>query len=483
MKIKNLRADIGIFILFTLCLSAPILFQNLSVMDELWNFSFAKNIVDGLIPYKEYNMLQTPLAPYIASVFLHIFGSELIIMRILCLINIVLIFFIAYKILAKLKCNKIISCTMMIFMAMFYCFATSLIYDYNNLTLLFLLIILYLEIENNFLSKEKEVLTYFFIGILAALAFLSKQSTGLMIIVSVMVNCLFHKKWLTFKWKLIGVLLPLILFFAWLLINNNLYYFWEYTIAGIPSFMNNSVPYWNFIFMGITNTIIGLAIPLFLIIAVIYTVKNKDDSQLNIRKTISICCAGMTIAYPIADPHHVYIGAFPIIFLFYMIIKGKVKIKIPSYSWVCIGIAVCFFLSYSFWQFKSEPSGIVFSKLNHFKYIRISDPLQDEIILINDFIIEEKKNGNEVYIIDSNATLYKLPIDYYHANYDLFLYGNIGLKSPIQFIREINKENTVILMLGDVDPLNWQFPIEVVEEVKNSFYKINHVGGFSVYKK
>ena len=51
-------------------------------------------------------MITTPLLYYVCSVFLKIFGSEMIVLRVLEIIEIAGILFIMYKIMQSLKINK-----------------------------------------------------------------------------------------------------------------------------------------------------------------------------------------------------------------------------------------------------------------------------------------------------------------------------------------------------------------------------------------
>ena len=45
-------------------------------LDEIWNYGFAHSIYQGLIPYKDFNMVVTPFFPFFLSLFLFIFGSN-----------------------------------------------------------------------------------------------------------------------------------------------------------------------------------------------------------------------------------------------------------------------------------------------------------------------------------------------------------------------------------------------------------------------
>ena len=64
----------GLILLFLLILIAPIILtKEIGDLDELWNYNFARNVFDGLIPYRDFNMVQTPMFPIIASIGLKIF--------------------------------------------------------------------------------------------------------------------------------------------------------------------------------------------------------------------------------------------------------------------------------------------------------------------------------------------------------------------------------------------------------------------------
>ena len=83
-----------------------ILSRNLSNLDEIWNYNFARNVANGLVPYKDFNMITTPLLPFICAIFLKLFANELIVMRILSIFLISIIYFLIYLILKKLNINK-----------------------------------------------------------------------------------------------------------------------------------------------------------------------------------------------------------------------------------------------------------------------------------------------------------------------------------------------------------------------------------------
>lgn len=146
--------SIFIFIGILLIISPVILSRPLNNLDEIWNYNFARNIANGLVPYKDFNMLQTPLLPLINSIFLKLFGNELIVMRILAILLISGLFFIIYKIFKKLKVNIIYNliCIFLLFLL----FKNYICIDYNFSVLILTLILIYLEL--NIFIKNKNIL-------------------------------------------------------------------------------------------------------------------------------------------------------------------------------------------------------------------------------------------------------------------------------------------------------------------------------------
>ena len=104
--IKSNYFNILLFIIICLIISPVILSKPLNNLDEVWIYNFAKNIADGLVPYRDFNLVITPLIAFIGGLFLKIFGNELIIMRILAILLISFMFLMTYQILNKLKINN-----------------------------------------------------------------------------------------------------------------------------------------------------------------------------------------------------------------------------------------------------------------------------------------------------------------------------------------------------------------------------------------
>ena len=106
MKLKEKKINIIIFIIIIIAITSNMLLNEIGNLDEIWNYTFAKKIADGLIPYRDFNLVQTPLLSIICGILLIIFPNQLITMRIIGIILLTTIFYLCYKILQILLKDK-----------------------------------------------------------------------------------------------------------------------------------------------------------------------------------------------------------------------------------------------------------------------------------------------------------------------------------------------------------------------------------------
>ena len=170
---KIINSNIFIFFIIFLMVAPVILSRNLSNLDEIWNYNFARNVANGLVPYKDFNMITTPLLPFICAIFLKLFANELIVMRILAIFLISIIYFLIYLILKKLNINKFYNFISLFLL--FIIFKEHICIDYNFAILAISLFLIYLELSfymksnsyfNNsflfyFFTRDSYILLYF----------------------------------------------------------------------------------------------------------------------------------------------------------------------------------------------------------------------------------------------------------------------------------------------------------------------------------
>ncbi len=106
---KQILKNIALFIGLMMITIGNIFVQELLNLDEIWLYNFARCTLDGLLPYKDFSLIITPLFSIISSIFLRIFGNEMVSLRIAEVIETAMILFVSYKILRVVNVNKGVS--------------------------------------------------------------------------------------------------------------------------------------------------------------------------------------------------------------------------------------------------------------------------------------------------------------------------------------------------------------------------------------
>ena len=544
-KSKRLICNISIFLIIALAIAVVVIPKAIGNLDELWNFNFANNVENGLVPYRDFNMVQTPLLPMVNAIFLAIFGNELIVMRILACLLCAGVLFTFYKILNLLKANKGVS--LFVVMALFYMLKDYFCMDYNFAVLFVTLIIIYIELKRILYNKEninatevgdtieslntnkscrqsstnKEIKannktdlknnelnnwkTDLILGILAGICIMLKQSTGAIVTIALLgYNLLLVRSKEEFTQylkstgiKILGVLIPVTLIFIYLAINGAVDDFWDYCIAGIKTF-TNKIPYSRLLDNEkLYIKILSIVAPITFMGTFLYSVFKRNKTFLIIS---SLSIASFSAVYPIADEVHFLIGILPtgiiicviLDFLIKAIVRGISKLinKISNRE-KYINIWLEYFLIFMvigitvWYGYKSIPN-----IKDYFANCK-NDVKHFANIVITDYTYQKiqamdyfiKSQDKPVYILDAEAALYQIPLDIYYKDYDMFLIGNIGSKGEEGQIEKLQKDtNKIVIIKSDGVSLNWQNPNKVREYVKqNMDYKYS-ILYFDVYE-
>lgn len=544
-KSKRLICNISIFLIIALAIAVVVIPKAIGNLDELWNFNFANNVEKGLVPYRDFNMVQTPLLPMVNAIFLAIFGNELIVMRILACLLCAGVLFTFYKILNLLKANKGIS--LFVVMALFYMLKDYFCMDYNFAVLFVTLIIIYIELRRNLYNKEninaieigdaieslntnkscsqsstnKETKennktdlknnklnnwkTDLILGILAGICIMLKQSTGAIVTIALLgYNLLLVRSKEEFIQylkstgiKILGVLIPVTVIFIYLAINGAVDDFWDYCIAGIKTF-TNKIPYSRLLDNEkLYIKILSIVAPITFIATFLYSMFKRNKTFLIIS---SLSIASFSASYPIADEVHFLIGILPtgiiicviLDFLIKAIVRGISKLinKISNRE-KYINIWLKYFLIFmvigitAWYGYKSIPN-----IKDYFANCK-NDVKHFANIVITDYTYQKiqamdyfiKSQDKPVYILDAEAALYQIPLDIYYKDYDMFLIGNIGSKGEEGQIEKLQKDtNKIVIIKSDGVSLNWQNPNKVREYIKqNMDYKYS-ILYFDIYE-
>ena len=528
---KYIKKEYLLIAFIFIAILSTILIKPLGDLDEIWNYNVARNIAKGKIPYKEISTITTPLLPTINSVFLKIIGDELITMRILAAILGTAIIYMIFKILRKITNETNISMIATLLIGIL--FREIYCIDYNYMTLLIALIILYIELkqhlkqnpDQNIEQKQKleqEQPTNFkkhlLLGILGGLAICTKQSIGFFVaFVTVICPILEVRTKQEFKiairkiiMRILGVAIPCFILLIYLLATNSLQDFISYAIQGISTF-DNYKPYESLflnnekeveILAKIMPVAIGIMI-LITLVTIIIQIKKKTKKPIaqNIQTITLYSLPMLIVIYPISDQIHFLIGItialIGVIYLITVCVKWIYK-KIPQYKYTKFAyktITLIIWLIIAVWIANQGYQNIkvytemyanntINKDIEHYKYVEVPDYLQERIEQIGNYIKEKESQNIQVYILDAEAALYNIPQERYTKDYDMFLKGNIGKDGEQGIIEKIKNEtniNTVYLIKKEGFALNWQTPTHVIDYIKENLEKTGEVSIYDEY--
>ena len=570
--ILNLIFWIAIFIV---CF-ASIMKDGITNLDELWNFNTARAIMKGLVPYKEISMITTPFLPFVVSIFLKIFGDEIIVFRILTGIVLSTIFFLCYVISYKLTEKRGVG--LITSLALIYLCRYTYALDYNYFVLMLTLIVILLEIKKKESSKEVSLkenskesakkdkttkntnqekfssIKYdIIIGIILGLAICTKQTIGVFVAFFTILSELIYvhdkvsfKKYIKASLiKIISLISVFAIFIIYLLATNSFKDFIDYAILGIRTF-SNSIPYTRLFendnrIIGFLAKILPVCISILLIGTIclfVYLLRNNNKiknnicsnkaNQDNIKKEESeeknkildfirtnllvlqefamcfVISLGMVIViYPISDEIHFLIGTIALQTILISLIAellmeiskhGEVQIKskkINITNLMLFILEIFLIMTFIYKIFTMTYKNIAEYKnaektisLPHYSYMPEEGKAEMYVKSIINYVDSKRLEGYNVYIVDSDAVLYSIPMDTYTKNYDMFLKGNIGKDGEDGIIENIkNSDNTLYLVKKERYKLNWQTPMKVINYIRENLKIVDEIGTYNVYQK
>ena len=432
------------FLLIFICILFWNLIINVIQNDEIWNYGFAHNIYSGLIPYKDFNMVITPFYPFIMSLLFHIFGSSMLVFHIEMAFIITITCFLLYDLIKE---KIYILGVFVVF------FSDSLTFPSYNLFLLFLLfLIIYLE-------KKKS--NDYLIGFIIGLSFLTKQSIGFFFILpSIYYLFINYKKVIK---RVIGFLLPCLIFLFYLLYNNCLNQFLDLCLFGLFDFGKENTASFNF---GYIYFIIYILITLFMIF------RNKK----NINNYYLLAFSSMML--PLFDVHHSVVAYVALIVCLLMSLDFKTKLNLKLIFSICtIFIGLIMFRTYN------DGYKIVYpNNINRFEYRFIRT---DSIKFTNDVLDYLEKNNDKDYVfVVSGAYYYRLVTDTKITYLDLINYGNFGYNGSekiINMIKSRNISNSVFVISEDDLRDKCQADKSAVKYIINNGKKIGTVQIYDFY--
>ena len=423
-----------LFLLFCVVTFCYSMFLSNSISDEIWSFSFSYNIASGLIPYRDFNMIVTPLFSILGSFFVNIFGNYIFSVHIFAAIWVGVIMVLLYKVLGW----KSLICY--IYLMLYH------IPSYNFLSLFWIFCILYL-IE---IKKDSDII----IGILVSLAFLTKQSIGIFLLIPF----IFYSK--NRIKGLVSFLIPILLCCIYLIYKSAFWQFIDYCFLGMFEF-------------GGKNSCYDFLIPE--IVILVYLIYKLVKSKFRDKQCFYILMFQVMV-FPIIDATHFFI-AFPTVV--YYLINRDIKTRKDLHCLLYISV---FGVAYLLFSINYEFNIV---KDDNFMYLRNADlklmELDAQMEVINNYDDYDYK----FYILDT-ACFFKLYRNEHINKFDILNNGNFGYRGSRGYMKDIDnicKNNSCVFFVAYwyYDEVKGQLNKDIIDYVVNDYNLIDRYKYFDVY--
>ncbi len=528
LKEKKALEIIIFFLIAYILILGKVITDNIRNYDTMWTFGFAQKIAQGYIPYRDYNMVITPLFAQLTAIFMKIFSSNIFVFLMVGIVEVTLVLLFQYLIFRKMKIS-IKASIVSVFLTsiyMVYCATNS----YNILACMFMYILIFIEIikirydryirltksEEKVVKIFKKKIKYTFLynaltGLILGLMFLSKQNIGIYCILAITIyyflkslllkEISFENSFIQLTTKAIFCILPIIIEVIYLYCNGALYNFIDYCFLGIgtfnqkiraslfKAFFNPNIAYRFIINVVIISFVIIVPVVIILKLKNKIIIKNNIDLNVLIL-TFLICLVGIAYSIPLANDYHMYMTKYICLTMIIVNIFSFNKIKKYIYSSisttafaVCIITPIlCGILSVNMYFNK-----LTITSLQPFEHTYLTVPDELEIKSIAGYVKNfEKVNNIPVYITTSNSTIFNVLNNKNGGVFELPLHGNLGHEDYNKLINELKKleqenEKFAVLIHSSDDDMFWQDAKELPKYIRENYTKYDEFSNYSTY--
>lgn len=472
-KIKE--KDIDIILMLIIIITPLIVLTPIEVGDEIWNFGFVYKMSNGLLPYKDLNIIVTPLFHIIGVAFLKVFGKSLLSFKIYNIVICLTTYFTMFKIFKNLNIKKENS---IIYLLLIFLITSGIAVsgaNYNLLAIEFVLITILLVVKN----KQN----YIVYGLLIFATALTKQNIGIYLAIGltgyILVNRIdIIKK--VFK-MYITVCLSGIIFLFVLNKIGILYDFYSYTFAGIMEFKNNNFTLTIYTVIFLLEILMGM-----FNVYVINNKKIKIDKSIknNVVNILVISIPMLLVAYPIFNWFHIMTSflIMPLSFI-YLLDQTFLKDIITKEKIVIFLLFIFILIKIIVTMNGICDMKIIKDKTSPYYGALISKKNEENTNKIIQYILQNRENNIDTKILSYDAMSYTILTGGNNKKIDLPFLGNLGKDGENGLIEEIKQlRNTKILIKTNEEDVFWQESKKTREYIKNNYIKEGTIEDFDIYR-
>lgn len=535
--------SIIIFFISFLLISSYNLTDNTVAYDRMWTFHMTQKIAMGELPYKEINIIITPLFYQIGALIFNITGQANFAMYSLYggLIGAFLAL-VSYKVIKELTSNKMLSVFATVILSNI--MASLSTPSYNLLLLAFILTAALLEMKKE--NSEKKMKYNIFIGIILGLGAATKHTVGGVVLLVSLLLPLIKGKCFSENGaikeiinKCIGILIVGIPYLIWLISTGIFNDFVDLTILGMFEFAekNTSGSFFNLMSLLSVSAIF----------AVFFMVSELKKQGINEKKWLIItfyAIASLTYSVPLFNFYHTLISSFISILMIMaliikfagekprnailatlvalviirMFLKASVAVELMTNElgrWNALNTmqywVFCTILEYTtvFCLLKKYKTSIAMAcvamfivpiafnlyiwrsnvKENSEYYIpeyscvgATNEDMQD-VVEVNEYILKKEVEGYNVRVLDIIASKYMIPLHRNNYKYDLMLNGNLGKNGEEALIKEISETENILILRQkpEIETIDMQQPEEIDKFIEKNYKKIGEINDLEIY--
>ncbi|HEY0005141.1 MAG TPA: hypothetical protein VGB17_10065 [Pyrinomonadaceae bacterium] len=507
--------------------SAPFLFllgfyasliSGFIMADEGWNLQVASRVLAGETLYRDIFFGATPLAVYLNSILLKIFGTELLVLKAFGALLFVFYALLADRIAEQLCASRGVRFCLALAL-LIYC-APGLYSSYSALSILFFLACLSATLswqQQVFAAKEgrntqlESTALMIIAGAAAGFCFASKQNTGLVTLVALMLTIIptFFFGGLDRRQTLNANLLAVLAFIlaagivlvpVWS--SGGMQKFLDYGFTGKGRYLNfGAVSYFEtlrliFFFdrqAGLRNnlrqiyqnSIALLPLSTFLLLSITLIRVSKGARPQTVA-VMTFACAAFLYIFPRVDSYHLALAA-PALLIGLAHAWSRLGPQLSAHGRQILRACLCIWLVMGLYialigplrRFANE--GFHLSTLRHFRGVPMQASREDEIRRQIDGLLKAAEEDGQVFIISRNAGFYYLasglknptPFDYPYVT-------AFGQRGEAEVIESISQHRLSAVCLDQTDDPQLQ-PRALVKYVQENMKRGDDLGGCTMY--
>ena len=439
-------------IFIVLLLIVMVIFYNSfisSIGDVIWNYAFSHAIRIGEIPYNDFNMVSTPLFSFITSIGLFIYDDLIMFLSEGIILNIVLLY-ILYKIFKK-NFFYIIPIYIIFFLL------KTFIPTYNLLVIILLFLLILFERQN------KSDLS---IGIILGLLILSKHTMGF--VISIIALLLVIKDRNKVGKRLLGLIIPCIVFLIYLILTKSLYNCIDLCILGLFNFAGSN--------KYIVNRYLLMVIIAF-IINIILLIKYRKKTP----KELLYYLGSIFLVIPIIDLYHTYLYIFVSIIIIILVLIDKKIIKINHKQQFNLFITIMNIILLMGTILIINDQNNIRININHFKYTYMS---KDTVNYIRDIYNKYNEYDNSM-MLGNLSTVMDISTNHDITYFNVMLYGNWGYnidKKVMDKFNIIHNKYIFIKQAKERKKGNQDY-YYIYDYIEENYKKIDSIYDYDIYYK